>query len=97
MNQANFLLGYEVITMIIVLVTTKEKALGTNFNQENWMLVIRLVMINLSLTQDSKSESGKSGNFIEILDLGGDRTIVFLTRGSQLIRSFSMQQTLHWV
>ena len=41
-------------------------------------------------------ESGKSGNFTEILDLGSDRTIVFL-RGSQLIRSFSMQQTLHWV
>ena len=55
------------------------------------------VLINLSLTQDSKSESGKSGNFTEILDLGSDRTIVFLTRGSQLIRSFSMQQTLHWV
>ena len=54
------------------------------------------VLINLSLTQDSKSESGKSGNFTEILDLGSDRTIVFL-RGSQLIRSFSMQQTLHWV
>ena len=52
--------------------------------------------VNLSLTQDSKSESGKSGNFTEILDLGSDRTIVFL-RGSQLIRSFSMQQTLHWV
>ena len=42
MNQAIFLLGYEVITMIIVLVTTKEKSLGTNFNQQNWMLVIRL-------------------------------------------------------
>ena len=28
--------------MIIVLVTTKEKSLGTNFNQENWMLVIWL-------------------------------------------------------
>ena len=41
-NQANFLFGYEVITMIIVLVTTKEKSLGTNFNQQNWMLVIRL-------------------------------------------------------
>ena len=45
MNQANFLLGYEVITMIIVLVTTKEKSLGTDFNQENWMLVIRLMAI----------------------------------------------------
>ena len=42
MNQANFLFGYEVITMIIVLATTKEKSLGTNFNQQNWMLVIRL-------------------------------------------------------
>ena len=42
-NQANFLLGYEVIIMIIVYVTTKEKSLGTNFNQENWMLVIRLM------------------------------------------------------
>ena len=41
MNQANFLFGYEVITMIIVLVTTKEKSLGTNFNQQNWMLVFR--------------------------------------------------------
>ena len=40
MNQANFLFGYEVITVIIVLVTTKEKSLGTNFNQRNWMLVI---------------------------------------------------------
>ena len=38
-NQANFLLGYEVIT---VLVTTKEKSLGTDFNQDNWMSVIRL-------------------------------------------------------
>ena len=42
-NQANFLPGYEVITMIIVLVTTKEISLGTDFNQENWMLVILLV------------------------------------------------------
>ena len=41
-NQANFLFGYEAITMIIVLVTTKEKSLGTDFNQENWMLVIWL-------------------------------------------------------
>ena len=46
MNQANFLFGYEVITMIIVLVTTKEKSLGTDFNQENWMLVIRLQTID---------------------------------------------------
>ena len=46
MNQANFLIGYEVITMIIVLVTTKEKSLGTDFNQENWMLVIRLICQN---------------------------------------------------
>ena len=29
--------------MIIVLVTTKEKSLGTNFNQQNWMLVFRLL------------------------------------------------------
>ena len=29
MNQANFFVGYEVITMIIVLVITKEKSLGT--------------------------------------------------------------------
>ena len=29
--------------MIIVLVTTNEKSLGTDFNQENWMLVIRLM------------------------------------------------------
>ena len=43
MHQANFLFGYEVITMIIVLVTTKEKSLGTDFNQENWILVIRLL------------------------------------------------------
>jgi hypothetical protein len=42
-NQANFLLGYEVITMIIVLVTTKKKYLGTDINQENWMLVIWLI------------------------------------------------------
>ena len=42
-NQANFLLRYEVITMIFFLVTTKEKALGTDFNQDNRMLVIRLV------------------------------------------------------
>ena len=40
MNQGNFLLGYEVITMII---TTKENSFGTNFNQENWMLVIWLI------------------------------------------------------
>ena len=42
MNQEKVLLGYGVITMIIVLVTTKEKSLRTNFNQENWMLVIWL-------------------------------------------------------
>jgi hypothetical protein len=41
-KQANFLLGYEVITMAIVLVTTKEKSLDTDFNKENWMLVIWL-------------------------------------------------------
>ena len=41
-----FFLGYEVITMIIVLVTTKEKSLGTNFNHENRMLVIRLELYN---------------------------------------------------
>ena len=29
--------------MIIVLVTTKEKSLGTNFNQHNWMLVFQLM------------------------------------------------------
>ena len=29
--------------MIIVLVTTKEKSLGTDFNQENWMLVFRVM------------------------------------------------------
>jgi len=39
----NFLIDYDVITVIIVLVTTKEKSLGTNFNQQNWMLVIRLL------------------------------------------------------
>ena len=43
MNQANFLLGYEFITTIIVLDTAKEKSLGINFNQDNWMLVIRLM------------------------------------------------------
>ena len=43
MNQANFLPGYEVITMIIVLVTTKEKSLGIDLNQDNWMLVILLL------------------------------------------------------
>ena len=37
-DQANFLLGYEIITMIIVLVTIKEKLLDTDFNQDNWML-----------------------------------------------------------
>ena len=45
MNPENFLLGYEVITMITVLVVTKEKSLGTDFNQENWMLVIWLVSV----------------------------------------------------
>ena len=44
-NKANVLFGYEVITMIIVLVTTKEKSFGTNFNQENQMLVIRLMSV----------------------------------------------------
>ena len=40
----NFKLGLLlVITMIIVLVTTKDKSLGTDFNQENGMLVIRLM------------------------------------------------------
>ena len=29
--------------MIIVLVVTREKYLGTDFNQENWMLVIWLM------------------------------------------------------
>ena len=43
MNQANFSLGYEVITMIIVLVITREKSLGTNSKLENWMLVIWLL------------------------------------------------------
>ena len=37
-NQANFLIGYEVITMIIVL----KKPLGTDSNQENWMLVLKV-------------------------------------------------------
>ena len=46
MNQANFFLGYEVITMIVVLVITKEKILGTNFNQKNLMLVIWLLSMN---------------------------------------------------
>ena len=42
---ANFKLGILlVITMIIVLVTTKDKSLGTDFNQENWMLVIWLMV-----------------------------------------------------
>ena len=53
MNQANLLLGYEVITMIIVLVTTKEKSLGTNLNQENWMLVIRLWSSSADLQKKS--------------------------------------------
>ena len=44
MNQANFLLVDKVITMIIVLVTTKEKSLGTNFTEQEWMLVIWLVL-----------------------------------------------------
>ncbi len=42
-DAINFLLGYAVTTMIFVLVTTKEKSLDTNSNQENWMLVIRLL------------------------------------------------------
>jgi hypothetical protein len=42
-NQANFLLGYEIISMVIVLVATKEKSLGTDFNQENLMLSIQLL------------------------------------------------------
>ena len=42
MNQANFLFGYKFITTIIVLVITKEKTFGTNFNQQKWMLVVRL-------------------------------------------------------
>ena len=46
MNQV-IIFDYEVITMIIVLVTTKEKSLGTDFNQENWMLVIRLLFLIL--------------------------------------------------
>jgi uncharacterized membrane protein affecting hemolysin expression len=46
-NQANFLLGYEVITINIVLVTTEEKSLGTDFNQENWMLVIGLLILKV--------------------------------------------------
>ena len=41
-EPSKFSFDYEVITMIIVLVTMKEKSLGTNFNQQNWMLVIRL-------------------------------------------------------
>ena len=43
MNQANFLFGNKVIIMIIFLVITKEKSFGTNSNQENWLLVIRLL------------------------------------------------------
>jgi tRNA(Arg) A34 adenosine deaminase TadA len=35
-----FFLGYEVITMVIVSVITKEKSLGTAYDQENWMLVV---------------------------------------------------------
>ena len=54
MNQANFLLGYKVITMIIVLVTTKEKSLGTNFNLENWMLVIRLMNDEWLMNDETK-------------------------------------------
>ena len=41
MNQENSIFGYEVIIMIIVLVTTKEKSLGINFNQQNLMLLFR--------------------------------------------------------
>ena len=54
MNQANCLLGYEVIIMIIVLVTTKKKSSGTNFNQENWMLVIWLMYNGVSLILQSR-------------------------------------------
>ena len=39
---ADILDGYEVITIDIVLVTTREKSLGTDFNQQNRMLVIWL-------------------------------------------------------
>jgi hypothetical protein len=44
-NQANSIFGYEVITMFIALAATKEKSLGTNFNQQNWMLVFRLLSL----------------------------------------------------
>ena len=45
MNQADFVLGYDVITIIFVLVVTKEISLGTDFNQENWMLVTWLLSV----------------------------------------------------
>jgi hypothetical protein len=32
--------------MIIVLLTTKEKSLGPNFNQQNWILVFRLLSLS---------------------------------------------------
>ena len=53
MNQANFLIGYEVIFMIIALVITKEKSLGTDFNQDNWMLVIWLEKFDKSVPEVS--------------------------------------------
>ena len=54
-----FILGYEVITMTIVLVITKEKSLGTNFNQENWMLVSWLKNM-YSLCSDRFVDSSKA-------------------------------------
>jgi hypothetical protein len=68
-NQANFLLGYEGLTMINVLVTTKNKSLGTNSNQENWMLVIWRLFVDGLLDHNSRMEKGltffgqKFGNF----------------------------------
>ena len=51
MNQANFLLGYEVIIMIIVLVTTKEKLLRTDCNQLPRELNVSNLAIVIVLTK----------------------------------------------
>ena len=42
-NQAKFFHGYKVRTISIVLVMTREKFLGNDFIQQNWMLVIWLL------------------------------------------------------
>ena len=71
MNQANFLSGYKVITMIMVLVITKEKLLGTDFNQENWI-------IWLKTSQLKKSVFPQSVDFLAKLVLIRDLTSILI-------------------